>query len=84
MSGNVEAFTLLSLVVVIIVLRTVVRLRSVGLRGLHIDDYLMPIAGVSKPPFCNNPASLPRLTPDRYSASSTWWRRFMSWSRPMA
>ncbi|KAH6649351.1 hypothetical protein F5144DRAFT_616551 [Chaetomium tenue] len=46
MSGNTEAFTLLSLVVVIIVLRTVVRLRSVGLRGLHLDDYLMPLAGI--------------------------------------
>ncbi|KAK3290936.1 uncharacterized protein B0H64DRAFT_427438 [Chaetomium fimeti] len=46
MSGNVEAFTLLSFVVVIIVLRTVVRLRSVGLRGLHLDDYLMPIAAI--------------------------------------
>ncbi|KAH6844608.1 hypothetical protein B0I37DRAFT_377878 [Chaetomium sp. MPI-CAGE-AT-0009] len=46
MSGNVEAFTLLSFVVVIIVSRTAVRLRSVGLRGLHLDDYLMPLAGI--------------------------------------
>ncbi|EAQ91896.1 hypothetical protein CHGG_00131 [Chaetomium globosum CBS 148.51] len=46
MSGNAETFTLLSLVVAIILLRIVVRLRSVGLRGLHLDDYLMPLAGI--------------------------------------
>jgi hypothetical protein len=47
MAGNVEAFTLLSLVLVIIAARTFVRLRNVGLRGLQLDDYLMPVAGVS-------------------------------------
>ncbi|KAJ4304343.1 hypothetical protein N0V88_001956 [Collariella sp. IMI 366227] len=46
MAGNVEAFTLLSLVVVIIALRIIVRLRNVGLCGLQLDDYLMPVAGV--------------------------------------
>ncbi|KAK4151639.1 hypothetical protein C8A00DRAFT_45212 [Chaetomidium leptoderma] len=46
MSGNIEAFVLLSLVVVIIALRTAVRLKNVGLRGLQLDDYLMPVAGI--------------------------------------
>ncbi|KAK4118340.1 hypothetical protein N657DRAFT_628583 [Parathielavia appendiculata] len=46
MGGNAEAFTLLSLVLVTIALRTVVRVRNVGLRGLQLDDYLMPVAGI--------------------------------------
>ncbi|KAK3307690.1 uncharacterized protein B0T15DRAFT_530898 [Chaetomium strumarium] len=43
---NVEAWTLLSFVLAIIGLRTFVRLRSVGFRGLQLDDYLMPVAGI--------------------------------------
>ncbi|KXX80211.1 hypothetical protein MMYC01_204231 [Madurella mycetomatis] len=46
MAENIEAFTLLSLVVVIIALRVFVRWRNVGLRGLRLDDYLMPVAGI--------------------------------------
>jgi hypothetical protein len=43
---HAEAYTLLSLVVVIVALRTFVRVRNVGLGGLQLDDYLMPVAAV--------------------------------------
>ncbi|KAL2132776.1 hypothetical protein VTI74DRAFT_3400 [Chaetomium olivicolor] len=46
MAEHAEAFTLLSLVLVIIAFRTFVRVRNVGLRGLQLDDYLMPVAGI--------------------------------------
>ncbi|KAK4232986.1 hypothetical protein C8A03DRAFT_39341 [Achaetomium macrosporum] len=46
MAGEVEAWTLLSLVLAIVILRTFVRLRNVGFRGLQLDDYLMPVAGI--------------------------------------
>lgn len=48
MAGDVEAFTLLSLVLAIIALRTFVRVKNVGLGGLQLDDWLMPVAGVSQ------------------------------------
>ncbi|KAI9933775.1 hypothetical protein ASPWEDRAFT_105068 [Aspergillus wentii DTO 134E9] len=41
-----EAFTLLALAIVIIVLRTGARLFTAGVRNLQLDDYLMPLAGV--------------------------------------
>ncbi|AEO58639.1 hypothetical protein MYCTH_2306113 [Thermothelomyces thermophilus ATCC 42464] len=46
MAQNAEAFTLLSLVLFIIACRTLVRVRNVGFRGLQLDDYLMPVAGI--------------------------------------
>ncbi|KAL2150565.1 hypothetical protein VTH82DRAFT_7128 [Thermothelomyces myriococcoides] len=46
MAQNAEAFTLLSLVLFIIACRVVVRIKSVGFRGLQLDDYLMPLAGI--------------------------------------
>ncbi|KAL2177492.1 uncharacterized protein P884DRAFT_329795 [Thermothelomyces heterothallicus CBS 202.75] len=46
MAQNAEAFTLLSLVLFIIACRTLVRVRNVGFRGLQLDDYLMPLAGI--------------------------------------
>ena len=51
MADNIEAYVLLSLVVVIILLRTIFRVRTVGFSGLQLDDYLMPLAGVSCPFF---------------------------------
>jgi hypothetical protein len=48
MAGGVEGFVLLALMLVIIVLRSIVRWRRVGLGGLELDDYLMPVAGVSQ------------------------------------
>jgi hypothetical protein len=48
MVEHAEQFALLSLVVVIVALRTFVRVRNVGLRGLQLDDYLMPVAAVSQ------------------------------------
>lgn len=42
-----ESFTLLSIALCIIVLRTWYRWSQVGFRGLAVDDYLMPVCGVS-------------------------------------
>lgn len=44
-----EQFTLLSLGLFTIGVRMVVRTRSVGFSGWQLDDYLMPITGVSSP-----------------------------------
>ncbi|KAL2260410.1 hypothetical protein VTK26DRAFT_5590 [Humicola hyalothermophila] len=44
--GNTEAYVLLSLVVVIISARMIYRIRTVGFRGLALDDYLMPLGGI--------------------------------------
>ncbi|KAK3901864.1 hypothetical protein C8A05DRAFT_44582 [Staphylotrichum tortipilum] len=46
MAEHTEAFTLLSLVVVVVSLRIFVRVRNVGFRGLQLDDYLMPVAAI--------------------------------------
>lgn len=48
MSGEftTEAFTLLSLAIVAIGVRTGARISMVGWRNLQLDDYLMPLAGV--------------------------------------
>lgn len=46
--NGIEAYTLLSLGLVIIALRTFFRWRNVGLANLQLDDYLMPLAGVSR------------------------------------
>ncbi|KAL2161833.1 hypothetical protein VTH06DRAFT_7617 [Thermothelomyces fergusii] len=46
MAQNAEAFTLLSLVLFIIACRIFVRVKHVGFRGLQLDDYLMPVAGI--------------------------------------
>lgn len=43
-----EAFTLLALAIVIIILRTVARWITTGLRNFQLDDYLMPLAAVSE------------------------------------
>ena len=43
---GIEAFTLLSLAVVIIGVRTGARLSMVGVRNFQLDDYLMPLAAV--------------------------------------
>lgn len=43
---TIEAFTLLSLAVVVIVIRTGARLSMVGIRNFQVDDYLMPLAAV--------------------------------------
>jgi hypothetical protein len=46
MAGNVEAWTLLSLALAIIILRISVRWKLVGPLNFQLDDYLMPLAGV--------------------------------------
>lgn len=43
---TIEAFTLLSLAVVVIGVRTGARLSMVGIRNFQADDYLMPLAAV--------------------------------------
>lgn len=43
---NTEAFTLLSLAVVVIAVRTGARVSMVGWPNLQLDDYLMPLAAV--------------------------------------
>lgn len=48
--GQEEQFILLALGWVFIFLRIFVRTRQVGVRGWELDDYLMPLAGVS---FCS-------------------------------
>lgn len=47
MAGNVEAWTLLSLALIIILVRVGVRWKLVGPADFQLDDYLMPLAGVS-------------------------------------
>lgn len=48
MAEDVEGFTLLALMLVIIILRSFVRWRRVGLAGFQADDYFMPLAGVGQ------------------------------------
>lgn len=45
-SFTTEAFTLLSLAIVVIILRIVARILTVGFHNFQLDDYLMPLAGV--------------------------------------
>ncbi|KAL4805793.1 hypothetical protein BDV18DRAFT_139857 [Aspergillus unguis] len=45
-SFEIEAFTLLALAIVTIVLRVVARWHIAGPRNFQLDDYLMPLAGV--------------------------------------
>jgi hypothetical protein len=44
---DVEAFTLLALALAFIAVRMGVRWRQVGPKNFQLDDYLMPLAGVS-------------------------------------
>jgi hypothetical protein len=74
---GVEGFVLLALMLVIIVLRTIVRWRRVGLGGLELDDYLMPVAGVSQANK-HRTADGPRLTRHRYSAPLSRWQPLSS------
>lgn len=46
---NIEAFTLLAIGILIIVLRTYARVSAVGFRRLQADDYLVWFAAVSPP-----------------------------------
>jgi hypothetical protein len=46
MASHVEAWTLLSLALVIIIIRIGVRWKLVGPANFQLDDYLMPLAGV--------------------------------------
>lgn len=46
MADNAEAWTLLSLALVIILVRVGVRWKLVGPANFQLDDYLMPLAGV--------------------------------------
>ncbi|RHZ49765.1 hypothetical protein CDV55_102517 [Aspergillus turcosus] len=41
-----EAFTLLALAIVTIIIRIIARITTVGFRNFQLDDYLMPLAGV--------------------------------------
>jgi hypothetical protein len=81
---GLEGFVLLALMLVIIVLRTIVRWRRVGLGGLELDDYLMPVAGVSQANNNKQPTAVrcsngPRLIRrHRYSAPLSRWRRLSS------
>lgn len=43
---SVEAFTLLSLAIVVIALRTAARVSMVGVRNFQLDDYFMLLAGI--------------------------------------
>lgn len=47
MAQNVEAWTLLSLALTTILVRVFVRWKLVGPANFQLDDYLMPLAGVS-------------------------------------
>jgi hypothetical protein len=47
MAQNVEAWTLLSLALTTIFVRVFVRWKLVGPANFQLDDYLMPLAGVS-------------------------------------
>lgn len=46
MADNAEAWTLLSLALLIILVRVGVRWKLVGPANFQLDDYLMPLAGV--------------------------------------
>ncbi|KAF7122907.1 hypothetical protein CNMCM5793_001018 [Aspergillus hiratsukae] len=45
-SFTTEAFTLLALAIVAIIIRIIARITTVGIRNFQLDDYLMPLAGV--------------------------------------
>lgn len=45
--ASVEGFVLMSLGLTFIIIRVVVRWTSVGPSNFQLDDYLMPLAGVS-------------------------------------
>lgn len=45
--ASVEGFILMSLGLIFIAIRIVVRWTSVGPANFQLDDYLMPLAGVS-------------------------------------
>lgn len=47
--STIESFTLLSIGIIIIVIRTWWRVSSVGLSNFQIDDILMPITAVCSP-----------------------------------
>lgn len=47
MAQNVEAWTLLALALATILVRVSVRWKLVGPANFQLDDYLMPLAGVS-------------------------------------
>lgn len=43
-----EAFTLLAIAIVIIAVRTVTRWFTAGPKNFQLDDYVMPVAAVSR------------------------------------
>lgn len=43
----IESFTLLGVALVVVGMRTYVRLTTVGIKGFQADDYLMLVAAVS-------------------------------------
>jgi hypothetical protein len=45
-SFTTEAFTLLALAIVAIIIRIIARITTVGVRNFQLDDYLMPLAAV--------------------------------------
>lgn len=45
--ASVEGFTLMSLGLIFIMIRIWVRWKAVGPSNFQLDDYLMPLAGVS-------------------------------------
>lgn len=45
---NVEVFTLLGIALTVTGLRTYIRIKNVGFKGLWADDYLVVIAAVSR------------------------------------
>ena len=47
---NIEAFTLLGVGLTVTILRTYVRISSVGLKRLQVDDYLVWFAAVRDSP----------------------------------
>lgn len=48
-SFTIEAWTLLAVGILITMLRTYSRIRSVGIRGLQADDYLVWVGAVCSP-----------------------------------
>lgn len=89
MAEGVEGFVLLALMLVIIILRSIVRVRRVGFGGLDLDDYLMPLAGVGQQFSSQYSISIngPRLISypcHRYSAQLSRWQRHSSSVRPRA